>query len=305
MRYVALAEAVRGSLADTVHYGALAIVDSSARLLYRAGDPEAPAFWRSAAKPVKALALVAQGAADRFRLTDAELALACSSHSGEAEHVVRVGTLLGRLGLTADDLACGARYPLDPRAAAALVRSNQEPTPLHAQCSGEHAGILALTRQLGLPTAGYVAPEHPVHPVILAHIATLTGLAAQELPAAADGCGLPTVALPLSAMATAYARLADPSSLPDSVLAAAAERVARAMHTEPYLVGGRRRFDTAMLVRGTGRWLAAQGESGVYCVGLSPAVVAGLPALAGAAGGVGMAIKVADGQARPRNLVVV
>ncbi len=146
-----LIELTRGPRIESVHRGAAAVMTAAGEVLTAWGDIDRPVFVRSAAKPLQALALVETGAADAFAVTAAELALACGSHSGEPRHVAGVSGWLARLGLDSGALVCGPHPPLDPHAAADLVRAGALPTPIHNNCSGKHAGFLTAARHLGLP----------------------------------------------------------------------------------------------------------------------------------------------------------
>jgi L-asparaginase II len=157
-----LVEVTRGSFVESVHRGHLAALDGAGRLVARVGSPEAVTFMRSAAKPFQALPLVAEGAADRFRLDARELAVACGSHDGERVHTEAVLSVLAKIGLGVEDLKCGPQEPYGKEAAERLRARGERPTALHNNCSGKHAGMLALARHLGAPTENYFEPEHPV-----------------------------------------------------------------------------------------------------------------------------------------------
>lgn len=312
---VVLVEATRGPLAETLHRGDVAVVDAAGRLLYRAGHPrEKVTFWRSSAKPFQAMPLVYTGAAERWGLDAADLALCCASHSGEPAHTDRALAILARIGLGEEWLRCGAHPPHDPETAEALRREGRGPTPRHSNCSGKHAGMLALARHMGWPCEGYLEPDHPVQRVILENVCAVTGLAAGDIPLGVDGCGVPTFGLSVYHMALAFARLVDPDAIPEApgqgvelpagvAPPAPAERrraaaaVCRAMMDHPYLVAGRNRADTDLMQAVPGRVVCKGGASGVWCLAIPPAVARQVPALAGAQGGVGVALKIEDGGA--------
>jgi L-asparaginase II len=289
-----LVETTRGTLAETVHSGDVAVVDTTGRLLYRAGDPTRKvAFWRSAAKPVQAIPLMACGAYDRFGLEPQDLALCCASHSGEPEHTERVARMLERIGLTPAALRCGPRRPIHGPSAQALLRAGREPTDLHSDCSGKHAGMLALTVHLGGDSERYLNAASPAQREIVRAVCRLTDLRDDELVVAPDGCDAPNFALPVDRMALAYARIADPESL-DEPYRSAAARVRDAMTAHPWFVAGTERFCTAAMtvVRGL---VAKGGASGVFCAGLTPELTRSSPALRDVGGGVGLALKMVDG----------
>ncbi|MFQ5985711.1 MAG: asparaginase, partial [Alphaproteobacteria bacterium] len=245
-----LVEGTRGGLLESAHRGAAAVADTRGRLRHAWGDVTRPVYPRSAVKPLQALPLVETGAADRFTLSDVELALACASHNGEPRQVETVKAWLERLHLTEDDLECGPHAPLNATAAEALVRDGRNPTRLHNNCSGKHAGYLTLARHLGVPPRGYSRPDHPVQRVVTRTLAEMADVDAEPVPVAVDGCGVPTLGLPLARLAAAMARLAAAHDL-SPARAAAAERVFEAMGREAAMVAGRGRFCTAV-IRATG-----------------------------------------------------
>lgn len=275
-------EVRRGDRVESRHRASLAVADHTGRLVLAVGEVDRPVYPRSAIKPLQALPLVERGAADAFGLGDAELALACASHGGEPEHLALVRAWLERLGLDERGLGCGAHPPLHGPSAERLIAAGSRPTRLHNNCSGKHAGMLTLARHLGAPLEGYARPDHPVQLLIHDTLAAFTD-GRLEKPPAIDGCGVPTWAIPLSALATAFARFAAPDDLPPQ-RAAAARRIARAMLRRPFLVAGTGRLCTALLEKGGGL-LAKTGAEGVY--------VATLPER-----GLGLALKVEDGAGR-------
>jgi L-asparaginase II len=279
-----LIEVTRGPSIESWHRGAAAVIDSRGRRLAEWGNVDAVVFPRSSAKPLQALPLVESGAATRFGVSDRELALACASHGGEAEHVATVRGWLTRLGRTDEDLICGAHAPITQAAAEALVRADYQPSRLHNNCSGKHAGFLTLAMHLGAPLNDYGDPGHPVQRHVRRVLSEMGGMDLSSAPVAADGCGVPVVGMPLTAIARAFARLARPSELP-AERAEAARRVASAMTAHPYLVAGADRFDTLILERGTGTVLVKSGAEGVCAATLLDR-------------GVGIAVKIDDGAKR-------
>jgi L-asparaginase II len=279
-----LVEVTRGTSVESRHRGVAVVADARGTVVAAWGDPGFAVFPRSAIKPLQALPLIETGAAERFQVTDAEVALACASHGGEPIHVAQVARWLARIGLSPADLECGAHPPSDPESAAALTKSGAGPTALHNNCSGKHTGMLATARHLGEPTAGYVRPDHPVQQRLVRLLAELGGVDLAAAPHGIDGCGIPVMAMPAVALARAMARLADFDGLSDGHRAAAA-RVLAAMAAHPYLVGGRGRFDTEIMEAARGTVAAKGGAEGVQ--------IAILPKL-----GLGVAIKIEDGNGR-------
>ncbi|MGE5414987.1 MAG: asparaginase [Syntrophomonadaceae bacterium] len=292
-----LARVFRGPHVESVHRGNLAVGDESGRVRQSCGDADAPVYARSAAKPFQAMPLLLAGGERRFRLGDAELALLCASHGGEPSHVRLARDLLRRGGFRPDDLLCGAHAPMHDASARALVRRGETPTVLHNNCSGKHAGMLLACRALDLPTDSYTDAGHPLQRRIRTLLARYAGVPEERISVAIDGCNLPVFRLPLSGLAIAYARLLA-GRLPgeEAPAAAARARLVRAMTRRPELVAGAGRFTTDFLRAGRGRWIAKEGAEGVYAVAVRPA--RGGKAL-------GLAFKVEDGSARPRDAVTL
>lgn len=271
-------ESTRGRLVESFHRVSAAVVDADGRLVASAGNPDLVTFWRSCAKPFQAFPMVADGAADRFGFGREELALACSSHSSEPVHLEVAARMLERIGCTEADLACGPHPPLGPAVAAEVARRGTPLTPRWSNCSGKHAGMLALARHHGWPTAGYERAGHPVQERILAEVERWTGVARDAVELAVDGCTVACFGIPLRAMALAYARLATDAGAPLT-------RLRGAMGAHPELVAGTGRFDTEVIRASGGQVLAKIGAEGVHCASHLPS-------------GFGLAVKVEDGDLR-------
>src|SRR5437868_6320332 len=224
-----LVEVFRGTLVESRHRGALAVVDADGATVLALGDVAAPVYPRSAVKPIQALPLIESGAADRFALGDEELALACASHGGEPGHVEVARRMLTRAGLDAGALECGTHWPTYQGAAQALARSGSAPSALHNNCSGKHAGFLCVACAAGVEHRGYVAARHAVQREVKAAIEGLAGVGLSEDRCGIDGCAIPTYAVPLGALAHAFARFGTGRGLaPERQKAAARLRTAMA-----------------------------------------------------------------------------
>jgi L-asparaginase II len=278
-------EATRGDRCESLHAVEVAVVDSEGRLVASSGDPDLVTFWRSAAKPFQALPLVADGAADRFNLGADAIALACGSHSSEPKHVALALRMLAAIGCQESDLACGPHTPLSPAVHEAALRAGTALTPAWSNCSGKHAGMLALARHHAWPTAGYERAGHPAQARILAEVCRWTGLDPSGIVQAVDGCTTVCFGLPLREMALAYARFGV-SREP------AAVRVREAMVEHPELIGGTGRLCTDLIRQSRGGVIAKVGAEGVYC-----AAVPGR--------GLGIALKVADGDMRSSQVALL
>ena len=276
-----LAAVTRGALLESVHRGRLVICDPDGKVHEAAGDPEAYIYARSSAKPFQALPLVSSGAADALGLTDDELAVVCASHNAEEPHLAAVTSILEKAGLTEDDLQSGAHLPLYEPEADRLIRSSEEPRPIHGNCSGKHAGMLAVCVHEGYDTATYRDPAHPLQRRILGLIAEVCGLRDDEVLVAGDNCGVPAFALPLRSFATGLARIATGKVHSDE-LALAALRIRDAMREHPFMVAGTGRFDTELM--DSTDLLVKGGAEAVLAVGSQE--------------GWGMALKISDGAVR-------
>jgi L-asparaginase II len=285
-----LVEVTRGPIVESFHRAAFAVVAADGKVAASAGDILRPVYPRSAIKPVQALALIETGAADAFGLGDAQIALACASHAGEPRHVETVRNWLAHLELREADLECGAHPPYDDAATRAILASGAAPDQTHNNCSGKHSGFLTIARHLGAPTKGYIRFEHPVQQRVLGILEQMSGLDLDEAPRAIDGCGIPTIGMPLGNIALAMARLADPGDQPDTRQAACA-RIRAAIAAEPFMISGTGRFDSVVTETLKGRALVKGGAEGVSC--------ASLPEL-----GLGVAVKADDGEGRAANVVM-
>jgi L-asparaginase II len=284
-------EQVRGGVVEAVHAVHVAVVDATGRLVAHAGDPELVTFWRSAAKPFQALPLVEDGVVDRFGVTTEELALVCASHSSEPAQVSRVRDLLSKIGCSERDLLCGPHPPLSDRVAQDYQTRGVRLTAVYSNCSGKHAGMLALARHHGWPTESYTRPDHPVQQRCLAEVSRWTEVPVGQIQTAVDGCGVVCFALPLKNMAGAYAkltiadfgvRIADSKNAPP--IRNPQSAIVQSMLRHPDLIAGSGRPCTEIMRAHPGRVIAKVGAEGVYCAVLTRE-------------GLGVALKVADGHA--------
>jgi L-asparaginase II len=282
-----LVELWRGAMVESFHRGAWAVVDGDGALVASAGDIERPVYPRSAIKLLQALPLVESGAADRFGLSDEELALACASHEGEPEHAATAASALAKAGLDAGVLECGVHWPYNEAAQRALAAQGSAPSALHNNCSGKHAGfaclgcMLAGAREPRAFLAGYVQPQHDVMREVGAAVEATTGARLADAPRAVDGCSIPTYGIALRRLAHAFARMATGQGLSPG-RAAAARRLRAAVARAPFMVGGTNRVDTRVMQAFGESVFCKVGAEGMYCCALPQA-------------GLGLAIKMDDG----------
>lgn len=259
-----LVEMYRGNAVENIHRGSLCAVDPLGRLIAEAGDIDAQIFPRSAIKSIQALALFESGAAEKFDLNDEELALACSSHHGEDIHTSKVIRFLEKLGLSAADLECGPQMPSNRAARSALLKSGSNASALHNNCSGKHAGMLAVALALNAPTKNYVDISHPVQQLVRKVGEDVLGCDFSLARCGTDGCSIPTWQAPLKNFAMAFSRIAA-GSLSSDTLNHGAERLVTAVMNNPYLIAGQDVFDTKAMEIFQGALMIKVGAAGVFC----------------------------------------
>jgi len=290
-----LVEVRRGAITESRHRGHVAVVTPEGSIVSYAGDPANVTFLRSSAKPLQAIPLLVSGAADRFGFTDEEVALACASHNGEPIHTDIVASMLDKIGLGPEALKCGIHEPYSAKAAAELRARGKSPSPIHNNCSGKHAGMLAVAKRLGAPTETYDHPENPVQLAIGRVVAQFSGISLEDLAVGTDGCGVPVFGITVKAMALAFARLVSPPEEFDAPTRNASARIVKVMMKYPELIGGTHdRLDTEIMKAAQGRLISKVGAEGVYTAGIVPCEE--WPK------GFGLALKIEDGddhRARP------
>lgn len=281
-----LVDVSRGPIAESYHRGAISVIDGDGRTVLDIGDTARPVYPRSAIKALQALPLVESGAADAYGFGDAELALACASHSGEDAHIALARSMLGRAGLQEDALECGGHWSSQRDVLIHQARSmpGTRPGAIYNNCSGKHAGFLCTAIHQGEGPANYIQPDHPIMQQIRDTLQALMGVSHSQAPCGKDGCSIPTYAVPLSAMAHGFARMATGIGLAPQ-RQQAARRLLQACMAQPFYVAGTGRFCTEFMTRGQGRLFIKTGAEGVYC--------GAIPEL-----GLGIAIKCDDGNQR-------
>ena len=279
-------EVTRGDLVESVHHVAAAAANAHGDVILRTGDIESPVFLRSSAKPFIAAAAIEAGAREAFGLDMREIAVMCASHVGEPFHIAAVRSILQKIGLDESALQCGAHLPYDEAVAHEMLREGRKPTAIDNNCSGKHAGILALCRVLGSDVATYMDLRNPAQQYILAFCARLSDDDPASWPLGVDGCGIPVYATSLRKAAMAFARFGSLTRIPERD-AHALLIVRDAMVSHPEYVSGTGQFDTRVMTAGAGAVACKGGAEGMHCLTLIPQ-------------GVGLASKVLDGTARAR-----
>jgi L-asparaginase II len=294
-----LVEVKRGAITESRHRGHIVAVEPDGNIVAALGAPHNVTFLRSSAKPFQALPLLLTGTAERFGFNDREVALACASHNGEPIHTEIAASMLKKIGLGPEALKCGVHEPYSPEAALELRARGEEPNVLHNNCSGKHAGMLAVALHLGASIDNYDSPESPVQKAIADVVSKFSEVAVTDMAVGTDGCGAPIFGITMKAMALAFAKLVSPPAGFDNPMRAGCERVVRVMTAYPELIGGTsNRLDTEIMRAARGRVVSKVGAEGVYTAGINPCKE--WP------NGLGLALKIEDGDdKRARPTVVV
>jgi len=285
-----LLEVTRGTIVESVHYGSIAVVDSSGRLISSYGDPQLVTFLRSSAKPFQALPFVERGGVEYFEFRPHELAISCASHEGSDLHVQTVEEIQKKVGVEESQLQCGVHMPSDVDAFKSLIIHNEQPTPNRNNCSGKHTAMLAHAKMRGLPLENYLDINHPVQQDILASFAEMCQIPVEKVELGTDGCSAPNFAVTLYHAALAMARLCDPRELSE-LRASACRKITSAMTAHPEMISGYGEFDEQLMRVGAGRIVCKRGAEGYQIIGLLPG------ALDPESPGIGIALKVSDGDA--------
>ena len=285
-----LFEVTRGDIVESTHYGSIAVVDSTGKLISSYGDPQEVAFLRSSAKPFQVLPFVERGGVEYYRFTPRELSISCASHEGSDLHVQTVLGIQRKIGLEEDFLQCGVHMPGDVEAFKALIVNHRQPSPNQNNCSGKHTAMLACAKMRDLPLANYLDLAHPIQQDILSVFAEMARISVEAVHLGTDGCSAPNFAIPLFHAAYAMARLCDPRELSDE-RASACRKITSAMTTHPEMVSAYGEFDEQLMRAGEGKIVCKRGAEGYQIVGI----------LAGVLGpdspGIGITVKVSDGDA--------
>ena len=290
-----LVEVLRGKSVESIHRGSIVVVNCAGEILHATGNPEAEICMRSCAKPLQAIPVIASGAAAAFKFTDRELALFCGSVSGQDFHVAAVRSVLQKIGLTEAALCCGVHPPSHRATAKDMQHKGIKPGPVHNNCAGKHAAMLALCIYHGWSTENYLPLEHPVQQLILSTIAAMTSRPPESIHAAVDGCGVPVFFVPLRNLAHAYARLAEPFHMEQTNRSSTQSAIVRLMDAAracPEMIAGDERLCTDIMRAAGDSIFAKTGAEGGYAMTLFGR-------------GLGAAVKIEDGNARALGPVII
>lgn len=277
----------RGEYVESTHDIHVAVVSFTGELLAYYGDANRQTFARSSMKPLQAIPIIESGAMEEYSFTERELSLFCASHSGEPIHREGVSDVLKKLNLEEEHLQCGTHIPRDLDSYNALIKAGKTLSPFYSNCSGKHSGMLAGCRKQGFELDSYRDESHPYQQQIIDIIANISDFPREKIKLSVDGCGVPVHRLPLYNIALAYSRLAVPEQWKDGseLRKNTLQRIGAAMATYPEMVAGTKRFDTDLMKAFEGRIVCKGGAEGVHC-------------FADKETGIGVALKVEDGNAR-------
>jgi L-asparaginase II len=284
-----LIELTRGGLVESVHRGSIAVARPNGELTLAVGDLSRPVFPRSAIKAFQMIPVIETGAAEAMDLSDADIALACASHSGTTAHTSRAAAILSRINLTERALECGVHVPTNADAARSLVLLHAEPSQLHNNCSGKHAAMVGTCVHCKDPVAGYTYVSHPHQQRIAKVLSEIIGAGFDVHRYGIDGCSAPNWAIPLKDLARGFASFATGDGL-GADRARITQRIMRACWMAPEMVAGPGRLDTRVMQALPGQVFLKTGAEGVYC-GAFPDL------------GLGFALKIDDGNARASTAV--
>lgn len=260
-----LVEVCRAGVVESQHRGAFCVVDAKGNTVLSQGDISQPIFPRSSIKAIQALVLLESGAADAFGFSAEEIAIACASHGGEVLHVGVVQSMLHKMGLSGALLQCGAHWPMYEPAGRHLAMEGETPCSLHNNCSGKHAGFLAVLKHLKITPKGYCEPEHPLQKAIQATLEDLCEVDLSKLPIGIDGCAIPTWAVPLRNLALAFSKFAMPTGRVSLEREQAMGRITQSVFAAPFMVAGTERYCSRLMAAFGQRVFVKMGAEGVFC----------------------------------------
>lgn len=286
-----LAQSIRGNILESVHRGAAVVVDSSGRVVKSWGNYNQLVSPRSALKFVQALPLIETGAAYAFNVNDAQIALACSSHSGEPLHLELVKNWLKHIGLDESSLECGLCEPMSSFVRRDLLRKGESLSMFHNACSGKHTGFLTTALHMKEDYQGYVKIDHPVQQRIIKTLEEMLDKSLSDAPSGVDGCAIPVFAIELYDFARIMAYFADPSRMPlprqDAIL-----RITRSVLQHPFMIAGSKRLCTDLIEKSQGLIISKMGAEGVTMAYIPEEKV-------------GIALKIDDGDVRAAEVVLM
>ncbi len=281
----------RGDVIEAQHCATVAVVDAEGKLTHYLGDPEMIYMTRSAVKPFQALPLVRTGGFDQFKFTPEHLAVMCASHNGNDKHREVVLSALQQAGNRPEDLQCGTHLPIHMRLKGLRPEHGEDKDPLRHNCSGKHAGFLALARYMGVPDADYINPQSKSQQLVKEAVGEICEFPAEQISVGVDGCSAPVFSMRVRNLAVGFKNLAIPQSK-DARTRQALRRIKEAMTTHPFLVAGEGRFDYDFMRSFPGNGVSKVGAEAIQGMGFSDPPI-------------GICVKIRDGGTRALGPVCV
>jgi L-asparaginase II len=281
-----LVEVYRSGVLESFHRGAVCVVNENGKIVFELGNSKQICFPRSAMKFVQVLPLIELGGIEKFNFTKEEIAIMCGSHNAEPRHLEIVQSILRKIGLDESSLGCGAQYPTDKKSANSLVRTNTKPSAIHNNCSGKHAGMLALCLLMGESTSDYLNHKHPIQKLILRYVSEMYDYPVEEMVCALDGCTAPIYSIPVYNQAICFKNLVDPKSF-STKRQEACSTLIQSISEYPFMVAGSMRYCTDMMEICAPGIIGKTGAEGVFCMGFPKQKL-------------GVCIKIDDGKMLPQ-----
>ena len=281
-----LVEVYRAGVLESFHRGAVCAVDQHGDIVFSLGDPMQICYPRSAMKFVQALPLIELGGVEKFGFTLSEIAVMCGSHNAEPAHLAEVSSILQKIGLDESFLNCGAQYPSSKKDANELIKNSQKPRHIHNNCSGKHAGMLALCVLLGHEVKDYLKPEHPIQHLILEYVEAFYEYPKSSMVTALDGCSAPIYSIPVYHQALCFRNLIHPEKF-DEKRQQACKTLIEAISQHPMMVAGTHRYCTEMMQVCAPEIIGKTGAEGVFCMAIQSLKL-------------GICIKIDDGKMLPQ-----
>ncbi len=262
-----LVEVYRNKVLESFHRGVVCVVDRNGNVIYSEGDIQQICYPRSAMKLIQVMPLLELGGMEKFDFTLEEIAVMCGSHNAEPEHLRVVNSILQKIGLDKENLNCGPQYPTSKRDADELIRKSEKPHHIHNNCSGKHAGMLALCKLLDAEIDDYLNPNHPIQTLILQYVEEVYEYPQTQMVTALDGCSAPVYSIPVYNQALAFKNIVNTDSY-STERRFACDTIVQAMSTYPFMVAGSKRYCSDMMKICGSRIIGKTGAEGVFCMSL-------------------------------------
>lgn len=262
-----LVEVYRNEVLESFHRGVVCVADENGNVVYSEGDVQQVCYPRSAMKFLQVIPLLEHGGKEEFNFTLEEIAVMCGSHSAQPEHLQAVASILAKIGLDKSALHCGPQYPTSKKDTNELIRKGEPPHDIHNNCSGKHAGMLAMCALMGWETNDYINPQHPLQQLILDTCSAFYEYPKERMVTALDGCSAPIFSVPVYHQAVGYKNLAYPQQF-SQMRQTACATVVEAVSKHPFMVAGAKRYCTEMMQLTAPRIVGKTGAEGVFCMAL-------------------------------------